>query len=236
MAWRSSGLTNRDLISQLRTNGIVKSSAVFNALVSIDRKNYVETNPYQDGPQLLPKGQTISAPHMHAYALELLADEASRDNASILDVGIGSGYLTAAFARLNPTSKCTGIDVVPELVTLARANIQKEDSDILERLEIPAACNGWHGYAKNAPYDAIHVGAAAADLPSDLLSQLKVNGKMIIPVGPEGEPQVLVQVVRKREEEEESGNGNGDGNGGSFEQQFEVTNLMGVRYVPLVND
>ena len=214
-----------ELMSNLRTNGIIKSTPVFNALVAVDRKNYIEYNPYQDAPQALTKGQTISAPHMHAYALEMLENEALRENASVLDVGIGSGYLSAAFTRLNPTARCTGIDVVPELVSRARANILKEDADIMDRLEIPDACNGWQGYPPNAPYDAIHVGAAAAHLPIDLLNQLKVGGKMVIPVGPDGGDQVLVQVIRW----------SGGEAGEPFDKQFEIRNLMGVRYVPLVN-
>lgn len=234
MAWRSSGLSNLELVTNLKSNGIIKSPEVFRALTSIDRKNYIDSNPYDDSPQSLVKGQTISAPHMHAYALGLLETEALRENASILDVGIGSGYLSAAFARLNPTAICTGIDVVPDLVSMARANVLKEDSDLMDRLHIPDACNGWKGYPQNAPYDAIHVGAAAAELPPDLMSQLKVGGKMIIPVGPDGGDQVLVQVVRERGDCE-----NGDVIS-SDEQQidlshFSITKLMGVRYVPLVN-
>lgn len=197
-----------------------------------NRKNFtgIGSNPYEDAPQLLCKGQTISAPHMHAHALETLVNEASRDSARVLDVGIGSGYLSAAFARLNSTAHVTGIDVVPDLVNLARENILKEDPELMNQMEIPTACNGWEGYANNAPYDAIHVGAAAAALPKHLLEQLKVGGKMVIPVGPDGGNQVLMQVVRT------SGNAseNGEESGKSFEQQFEITNLMGVRYVPLV--
>lgn len=226
MAWRSSGLSNLELISNLRANGIIKSVLVFNALAAVDRKNYVAFNPYEDAPQMLVRGQTISAPHMHAYALELLEKEALRDNASILDVGVGSGYLVAAFARLNPTAKCTGVDVYPELVSLARANVMKEDADITARVTIPDACNGWHGYLPNAPYDVIHVGAAASSLPAELLQQLKVSGKMVIPVGPDGGNQELVQVVRTHD----------SSSGLPIEQQFDVTNLMGVRYVPLVKD
>lgn len=226
MAWRCSGLSNLELVSNLRANGIIKSVPVFNALAAIDRKNYVDLNPYSDSPQMLVKGQTISAPHMHAYALEILKNEALRENANILDVGVGSGYLSAAFAKLNPSAKCTGIDVYPELVALARENVMKEDADIRDRVEIPDACNGWSGYLPNAPYDVIHVGAAASNLPTALISQLKVSGKMVIPVGPDGGNQVLLQVVRTHD----------NSSGLSLEEQCEITDLMGVRYVPLVTD
>lgn len=54
--------------------------------------------------------------------------------------------------------------------------------------------DGWKGWAENGPYDAIHVGAAAASIPIDLVSQLKVGGRMVVPVGPPSESQMLVQV------------------------------------------
>lgn len=240
MAWRCSGRSNLELVTNLRNSGIITSSHVFNALNSIDRKNYVDSQPYADSPQPLVRGQTISAPHMHAHALSLLEDEAMRENSNILDVGVGSGYLLSAFGRLNPTATCTGIDVYPELVSLARTNVMKEDADLMDRLEIPDACNGWQGYVKNAPYDAIHVGAAAEELPSDLLQQLKVGGKMVIPVGPQGGHQELLQVVRKTDTSSAEINANGAAepmpiyNRQQLYDQFEITNLMGVMYVPLV--
>ena len=139
-----------------------------------------------------------------------------------MDVGCGSGYLAVVFARLNPSSKIFAIDYIPELVELSRKNIMKSDSDLLSSNQIKlVAGNGWKGFSEGAPYDVIHVGAAAASLPKELTDQLAMNGKMIIPIGGVNDSQYLCLVERIAE--------------GSSDSSFRVQNLMGVRYVPLVD-
>jgi protein-L-isoaspartate(D-aspartate) O-methyltransferase len=136
--------TQAELVYHLKASNIVKSPSVIAAFCSVDRKNYCVSNyPYIDIPQTIGKlyhifradlyfstilgcDQTISAPHMHGYALQLLSEESSRPNAKILDVGCGSGYLTALFARFNPSATVVGIDCFEELVELSRQNIMKE--------------------------------------------------------------------------------------------------------------
>ena len=143
-------------------------------------------------------------------------------DANILDIGCGSGYLAAVFARLNPKAKVYGVDYIPELVQLSYKNLRKADGDLLDGGNIQLHTgNGWNGFAEGAPYSCIHVGAAAATLPRALSDQLKVGGKMIIPIGPDGGNQVLYLVERKAE--------------GNNEEALKVEPLMGVRYVPLVD-
>lgn len=71
-AWTCDGSSNTELIQHLKAAGIVKNQEVFQALAAVDRKNYIKDikNAYVDAPQSIGKGQTISAPHMHAHALE----------------------------------------------------------------------------------------------------------------------------------------------------------------------
>jgi protein-L-isoaspartate(D-aspartate) O-methyltransferase len=78
-------------------NGIIRSDAVESAMLAVDRGNYSRNNPYMDAPQGIGYGVTISAPHMHAHALELLKDKLMHGDRA-LDVGSGSGYLTACMA------------------------------------------------------------------------------------------------------------------------------------------
>lgn len=78
-------------------NGIIRSEAVEHAMTTIDRAHYCKNNPYMDAPQRIGYGVTISAPHMHAHALELLKDHLVPGERA-LDVGSGSGYLTACMA------------------------------------------------------------------------------------------------------------------------------------------
>ena len=90
MAWKSTGHSHASLVANLRANGIIKSENVFKAMEKTDRKHYCKISPYMDSPQGIGFGVTISAPHMHAHALQLLAGQLT-EGSTALDVGCGSG-------------------------------------------------------------------------------------------------------------------------------------------------
>jgi protein-L-isoaspartate(D-aspartate) O-methyltransferase len=207
-AWHCHGRNQRDLVDRLAQAGIAKSEAVKEVLRLVDRRNYVHPDSsstdlaYMDAPQSIGLGQTISAPHMHAHVLEeiLPALQKQPEPLALLDVGCGSGYLTACFGRwlqarppreglsawsdataaapgpLGKTGKVYGIDIYPHLVDLSRQNMKRDDSDLLASGMVTLEhANGWKGLPDAAPFDAIHVGAAAADFPRLLAMQLKVS-------------------------------------------------------------
>jgi protein-L-isoaspartate(D-aspartate) O-methyltransferase len=175
---------------------------------------------YSDSPHPIGYNQTISAPHMHAHALEL-GYEAIKDvsNPRILDVGAGSGYLTACFARLveaKPGARVYGIEIISGLAQFARKNIQTADPELMDSGVVSVhCCNGWDGLPNEAPFHFIHVGAAADVVPQALMDQLAEGGRLVIPLDEERGGQMLVEVTR---------------NGNIFSQR----KLMGVCYVPLV--
>lgn len=132
-------------------------------MLKVDRANYAPANPYHDSPQYIGHNATISAPHMHAHALQTL-EPYLNPGARVLDVGSGSGYLTACFAELvaQETGKVTGVEHVQALVSDAEENVKRDGKrGLIDDGVVQFVCgDGREGYPANAPYDCIHVGAA----------------------------------------------------------------------------
>jgi protein-L-isoaspartate(D-aspartate) O-methyltransferase len=243
-AWTCHGRNQRELVDHLMQAQIIKSPAVKEVMRVVDRQYYVRQNPYDDSPQGIGIGQTISAPHMHAHVLEEMLPHlqaSKRDVLKILDVGCGSGYLTAALGRwvqpvpalggksdssiLRRPGVVYGMDIYNDLVFLTQRNIQAGDPDLLKSGTVQLKVgNGWDGWPDAAPFDAIHVGAAAAEFPEELAHQLALGGVLIVPVGPNGGTQHLYKVERIAVSSPVYSS-----------KDYRVTRLLGVRYVPLIH-
>ncbi|PKA56625.1 Protein-L-isoaspartate O-methyltransferase [Apostasia shenzhenica] len=178
---------NKAMVKNLQNYGVIKSRKVVEIMEKIDRGLFVQsgTPAYIDSPMQIGYNATISAPHMHATCLELLVDHL-QPGMRVLDVGSGTGYLTACFAMMvGPQGRAVGVEHIPELIAFSIENISKSAASTLLKegyLSVHVS-DGRLGWADLAPYDAIHVGAAAPDIPEPLLSQLKPGGRMVIPVG-----------------------------------------------------
>ena len=127
---------------------------------------------------------------MHGQACEYLIDHL-QPGSQVLDIGSGSGYLTHVFANLvtapgsSDQGQVIGVEHIPELVELARTNMNKSDDGrkLLESEKVKfITADGRLGWKKGAPYDAIHVGAAAEQLHPVLIEQLRAPGRLFIPV------------------------------------------------------
>ena len=204
------------MVEDLKTKGILKTEHVEETMKAIDRKHYAPANHYVDSPQSISHNTSISAPHMHAHTLELLKD-VLKDGATVLDVGSGSGYLTACMAYMSaPSGYAVGIDRVMELTVQATENIKNDNPELLRYNMFMVTGDGHDGYLAKAPYDIIHVGGATPSIPVALYDQLNCGGRMIIPVGPQGGSQYLEQHDKKMD--------------GTIVRK----KLMGVQYGPLL--
>ena len=185
------GLTNMRqamVDSQLRARGI-SDQRVLDAMARVPRHEFAlastRDQAYEDHPLPIGEGQTISQPYIVALMLQVLTlVPADR----VLEVGTGSGYLTALLAEL-----------VAQVVSVERHAVLAESARMLligmgySNVKVVVG-DGSLGYPEDAPYDAIIVSAAAPEVPSALLAQLREGGRMIIPVGSDDSQQL--QLIR----------------------------------------
>jgi protein-L-isoaspartate(D-aspartate) O-methyltransferase len=185
-----SKLRQRMVETQLRARGI-GDERVLDAMLRVPRHEFAperyRDQAYDDHPLPIGEGQTISQPYIVARMLEALALSPA-DN--VLEVGTGSGYLTALLAEL--AGQVFSVERHAALADKAR--------DLLARMGCGnvrvIVGDGSQGYAEGAPYDAIIVSAAAAEVPRALLEQMAEGGRMIIPVGQADSQQLqLIRMV-----------------------------------------
>ena len=176
--------------SQLRARGIA-DPRVLSAMERVSRHEFAperyRDQAYKDHPLPIGEGQTISQPYIVARMLETLT-LAPTDR--VLEVGTGSGYVTALLAEL--AAQVFSIERHPALAGAAR--------DLLSRMGYAnvkvVIGDGSQGFADAAPFDAIIVSAAAAEIPPALLEQLAEGGRMIIPVGtPDSQQLQFIRMV-----------------------------------------
>ncbi|KAK5654246.1 hypothetical protein OQA88_7421 [Cercophora sp. LCS_1] len=231
MAWRSSGATNTDLIENLWRNNLIKSPLVKSAFLKVDRAHYAPSSPYEDSPQPIGHSATISAPHMHAAAVEnllpYLLPSDTRPAPRVLDIGSGSGYLTHVMAELvGDEGTVVGVEHIKALKDLGEVNMRKssEGREFVGggrvRFRVGDGRKGWKEEGEEEEgWDAIHVGASAREVHGEMLEQLRSPGRMFIPVDDDsGGWSQHVWCVDK------------DGEG-----RVSKKKLFGVRYVPLTD-
>ena len=181
-----------ELCNELMNNGEIKSQRVKNALMKVDRADFIQgPRRYQNRAQPIPCNVVISAPHLHGYCLENLKDFLV-EGGNVLDVGFGSGYLTVAMSKMmNDKGTVYGIEHMKELYNLGKSNIEKSHRNLLNNGIIKLICDdGRKGYKPGAPYKCIHVGAGTEQVPQELLDQLDEGGRLLIPIGKHGDQYI----------------------------------------------
>jgi len=192
-----------ELVDQLINNKILKSPAIVAAFKKIQRRDFVlptsQGSADLDNPQQIGFGQTISQPSTVAFMLELCQP---KDGEVVLDVGSGSGWTAALLAQIvGPTGRVYGVERINELKEFGEQNAEKYKLVSSGRVTFISG-DGSKGLPEFAPYDIIHVGAAAGAIPEPLLKQLRIGGRLIIPVGVDDHEVVLVRRVGEKEYQE----------------------------------
>ncbi len=163
--------------SQLKARGIV-DSGVLGAMQDIPRHAFLpgefNARAYED--VALPIGQDQSIPQPYLVALTASLMDLDRDQ-RVLEIGTGSGYQAAILASL--AGEVYSIEIVPELADQARSLLSRLGFD---NVEVKTG-DGYQGWPEKAPFDRILVSAAPRSIPEALIDQLKVGGKLVIPVG-----------------------------------------------------
>ncbi|KAG5979936.1 hypothetical protein E4U55_004559 [Claviceps digitariae] len=236
MAWRCSGLTNSQLVENMWRNGLITDRRAKEAFLKVDRAHYAPMSAYEDSPQPIGHEATISAPHMHAMAIENVISHLVPSNTSpaprALDIGSGSGYLTHLMAELvGNRGLVVGLEHIRALQQLGESNMRKssEGKEMLESGKVRFRLgDGRLGFQEPArigeekhgtAWDVIHVGACAKELHRSLIDQLKAPGCMFIPIE-DDEGGVMQSVWRILKDE----------NG-----KITKENICGVRYVKLTS-
>ena len=182
------------MVERLRDRYRIGDARVLEAMLEVPRHLFVpealQGRAYGDHALPINASQTISQPYIVARMTELLeADKSSR----VLEIGAGSGYQTAVLARV--AGQVYAIERIAELAREAQTRIRS-----LGIYNATVKCfDGTLGWAAHAPYDAVLVAAGGPSVPEPLLAQLKVGGRLVIPVGSVRESQQLVRIVRTEE-------------------------------------
>jgi protein-L-isoaspartate(D-aspartate) O-methyltransferase len=205
----TSARTRDRLVQRLREQGI-SNLAVLERVRNVPRHIFVDealgSRAYEDTALPIGFNQTISQPYIVARMTEALLESGAADN--VLEVGTGCGYQTAVLAPL--VARVNTIERIEPLLARARERL-KELGIRNVRFRHGDGSLGWKAHA---PFDGILVAAAPLTIPEALVKQLKVGGRLIAPIGPEGEQQ-LVRFTRR-------------------EQRVERESLGSVAFVPLL--
>jgi protein-L-isoaspartate(D-aspartate) O-methyltransferase len=193
--------------SQIQARGVVQF-ATLAAMRNVPRHEFVPDDmkayAYSDRPLPIGDGQTISQPYIVAFMTEALKPKATD---RVLEIGTGSGYQAAVLAKI--VDSVYTIEIVEALAHTAKARLERLGYHNV----VVRAGDGYHGWPEKEPFDAVIVTAGADSIPQPLIDQLKVGGRMIIPVGPHRGVRQLVLLTKKK-------------------NKVVRKNLMAVRFVP----
>jgi protein-L-isoaspartate(D-aspartate) O-methyltransferase len=208
----SASLRNAMVDLQIARRG-VRSRLVLDAMRTVPREAFLPEPmrefAYEDAPLPIAEGQTISQPYIVALMTEALALEGGE---KVLEIGTGSGYAAAVLSRIaRSVYTVERLGQLAEKAAAALAELGYRNVHVLHG-------DGTRGWPEHAPYDAIVVAAGGPEVPESLKAQLKVGGRLVIPVGENRRVQELLRLIRVAESE------------------YQIEDIADVRFVPLVGE
>ena len=199
----------QQMVSQHIAPRGISDELTLEAMRSVERHRMVpesmREHAYEDRPLPIGNGQTISQPFIVAFMTQAINPG---PDMKVLEIGTGSGYQAAVLAEI--VDEVYTIETVEALAESAKKKLNEMGYDNIHF----RVGDGYHGWEEHAPFDAIIVTAAPESIPPKLVEQLKIGGKMVIPVGPTSSTQQLQLVEKKK-------------NG-----KIKTENLFPVRFVP----
>ncbi len=189
----------------------IKDKNIIKAMLKIPREKFVpedkQKDAYEDFPLAIGFGQTISQPYIVAYMTEKLE---LKGGDKVLEIGTGSGYQTAILAEMG--CEVYTVEIIPELSERAKKIL----GDLGYRNLHFKIGDGYQGWKEHSPYDEIIVTAAPENVPEQLKNQMKIGGKLVLPVGKYY--QYLYKIIRTGME------------------TWESEKLVGVSFVPMIRE
>jgi len=190
------------MVARLRDHYSIRDGNVLEAMRTVPRHLFVpealQGRAYGDHALPISANQTISQPYIVARMSELLELD---DKSRVLEIGAGSGYQTAVLAKL--AAQVYAIERIADLAREAQSRIRQ-----LGIYNASVKCfDGTLGWSAHAPYDAILVGAGGPDIPGPLVAQLKIGGRLVIPVGELREAQRLIRIIKSEKGYKEEDHG-----------------------------
>ncbi|MBI4648133.1 MAG: protein-L-isoaspartate(D-aspartate) O-methyltransferase [Bacteroidia bacterium] len=176
---------------QIISRGI-KDTSVINVMKNTPRHLFIPNSlinkAYYDGPLPIGEDQTISQPYIVAIMTELLQ---LKGDEKVLEIGTGSGYQAAVISQLADT--CYSIELIKVLADSASSRLKR-----LGYNNVIVKCgDGYKGWPEHAPFDCIIVTAAPEEIPNTLVEQLKIGGRMVVPVGKYFQDLILITKTEK---------------------------------------
>jgi len=204
------------LIASMIRSGALKTKPVIKASRKVKRERFCTSEhkdeAYEDRPLPIISGQTISQPTTVAMMTEALK---LKNGQKVLEIGTGSGYQAAIISEVvGKRGNVYSVERIEELANFAKKNLKHEGYKNVEVI----TGDGSIGVKDRAPFDRIIVTAGSPKVPEALKSQLKVGGKIVIPVGPQYDVQEMFIITKKRRD------------------KFEVKDLGPFTFVPLIGE